>query len=228
MSTLGNMVSRIQRELRRANPSADETRTIKDCIGDAIGDFKGDRFGFNVQEFTLSLQQGVYTYTAFVRSDGTTALPGSQVLDVDYARYVRDGSWYHLTPASAVALDSIRTQNQSDGWPESFGWVGDSLKLYPAPSEASTMTLRGLVELDNDNVAGSLFDAASSPDSFTNSWFTDGEKLIRNQALGLLYTYLLDNAARADRHFALAAQERARLLDRYSNKDPRPFVEPCF
>lgn len=229
MSNLGNMVARIQRETRRANGgSADESRTIKDCIADAIDDFKSDRFAFNVQDFTLSLQQGVYTYTSFVRSDGTTALPASQVYDIDFVRYERDGSWYHLEPASASILDSYRNPSSNDGWPQCFGWYGQSFTLYPSPSETSTMSLRGIVALDDDNSAGSLFAPATSPDTFASAWFGEGERLIRQQALYHLYTVLLDNPERAGRHAQAAALEHARLRARQAQLEPRNSVEPCY
>lgn len=207
MTTLATMESRIKRELGRA-ASPDENQALRDAIISAVDGHKSDRFQFNEGRFSFQTVSGQHEYTSFTRADGITALPSSEVFEVDWLRHEHNGARRHLEPTTSQRLDQYGSSYT--GTPTGWSWFGSSLLLTPTPDNNSTVTGWGILELDDDNNAGQLLGSASNG-TFTNSWFTEGERLVRFQALAYLFEMVYDNTRRADRSYQLAALEKDNL-----------------
>lgn len=184
----GTMVSRIAREIRRDNLTAD----IKDSIVDAIRYYENERFSFLEAS-------SVVTTTA---SDPyLSALPAG-LISLDKAELDNGGSRYPLAPASYDWITDIDNGN-SNGPPYDYALYKGNMRLYPVPDQAYSIHLSYQVQLTEVS--------ASATATATNAWMTDAEPMIRSRAKGLVFANRLRNRAEAQAMDYMAEQEHDRL-----------------
>jgi len=82
------------------------------------------------------------------------------------------------------------------------------LRLFPQPDSIFTLTFYYTKEL-----------TVLSDDTDTNSWTTDGERLIRSRAMGDIYAYRLQDTARASTMYQIADVELSQLQSRDTGRN---------
>src|SRR5690606_29365222 len=182
MSDLITMVNRIANDLTRD----DLTAEIKQAINDAIKTWEGERFGFNEVRYSLPTVPGQEYYGLSEPSGG------GRVLEIDSITITVNNAPYPLTPRTQQWMD----ENQSlptvyTGQPDSYAIYAGQLRLFPVPDSA------GPNNGSYDLTLSTLAQLGPSPlvhDTDTNAWMTEGEQLIRAQALRNLYRFPLRGA----------------------------------
>ncbi len=186
--TFGTMVSRIARELRRDNLTAD----IKDSIVDAIRYYENERFSFLE---TAS----VVTTTA---SDPYLSSLPAGLLSLDKVELDNGGSRYPVDPKTYDWITDIDTGN-SNGPPYDYALYKGNMRLYPVPDQAYSIHLSYQVQLTEIS--------ASATSTATNSWVTKAEPMIRCRAKGLVFANRLRNMKDAQAMEYMAEQEHDKL-----------------
>jgi len=197
MSTLGAMKTRIAREIVRDDLSTE----IGEAITTAIQLWSSTRFWFNEKRFGLSTvaSQEYYAMSALTEADGSAVLSGVGLLEIDSFTLTYNNEPYPLRPRSQAYLDDQQSLATTfTGQPWAYGIFEDKIRLHPIPDGVYSCLISGLATL-----------ATLSSDASSNSWMTDGEALIRNQAKMMLYRDITRDADGA----ALAQQALSEALD---------------
>lgn len=189
MSTLGTMIRRIRTDLNRG-PSHD-TR-IREAICDAIAYFTPRRLGFNQKR----------SYTILQSAQEFLALPTDWV-EIDHLRLEPGTERYPLTEVGYDWIEDEQRGAAVSGQPTRFAIQARELRFYPIPERSYTLVGSFLCQLGEVSVSAS--------DQATNAWMTEGEQLIRTQALGDLYVDYV-GGSEAVRGAALKAEAEEVLL----------------
>lgn len=154
---------------------------IKRAIQSAIAKWEREPFYFtevyDTTFFTTVNNQEYYT------TADDTDIPA--IVSITRLHATIAGSRYVLIPRTWNYLDDISTGTTA-GKPESYAYFASQIRLYPIPDGAYPIALSGHKRL-----------AALSADTDTNAWTTDGFDLIRCEALLLIATEFLHDAALA-------------------------------
>lgn len=179
MATLGDMKTRIARELRRD----DLTTDIAAAITTAISEYQKERFRFSDIDAT--------TPPTFATVNGQTvygfaASPFiSQSFYVDYLLVEIGGTLEEIDRRTPIDIRLLNQTNGSQmGQPQAWAYEGNSILLYPTPNQAYTLTIgahRLVPEPANDVEAG-------------NVWMNEAELLIRSRAKYEIATHRTLNA----------------------------------
>ncbi len=178
MSDYGTMVARIAADTRRA----DLTSSIGVHIKSAIQHFDPNVSFYNQEHASATITSQEYV----ALPTGYTSLREIEVSvagNERYPLYPKNNEWFNKFAGSSHVGDPI------------FYNVTDyQLRLYPIPTQTSTLTMSYYREL-----------TAVSATADTNKWFTIGELLIRSKATEYLYRYRVHDYVAAD-HFLLQAE----------------------
>ena len=191
----GTMVSRIDREIRRDNLTAD----IKDSIVDAIRHYENERFSFNEQS-------SVVVTTA--SSPYLSALPAG-IISLDRVELDQGGSRYPVDPKSYTWITDVDNGN-SLGPPYDYALYQGNMRMYPVPDQAYSIHLSYQVQLTEVS--------ASATSTATNAWMTVAEPIIRSHAKGLIFLHRLRNQSEAQAMEYIASKEHKRLKSKDSGK----------
>src|SRR5690606_3266237 len=183
MSDFITMVNRIANDLTRD----DLTAEIKQAINDAIKTWEGERFGFNEVRYSLMTVPGQEYY-------GLSEAGGQgRIMEIDSITITVNDWPSRLIPRTHQWMDDHQVlPNQYLGQPDSYAVYADQLRLFPIPDSAGPHP-GGSYEL----IISALAQLGPSPlvnDTDTNAWMTEGEQLIRAQALRNLYRFPLRDA----------------------------------
>lgn len=187
MSTLAIMKARIASELARSNL----TSQIADAITTAIQTYQKERFRFNETVPLAPIQfntiPGEWLYSGVAPSaPPVIVLPTMQ--KIDYLNLLIGNIWSELDRTTPEEIRLLNFANTQSGQPLSYAFEGETIMLYPTPSEAWTILIGGFFAYPapaNDGEAG-------------NRWMTDGELLIRSRAKFEIATHVLRNRQMAD------------------------------
>lgn len=132
---LSTLVARTQRRIRDTNYSTAE-------IIEYINDTQNDVFN----EYQLPFMQALQTYTV---TAGTSDITNGSNLPTNYVQAINltlttDGI-ERVIPYKEIILSDTDNPDQDDqptGYPEYWYHYGDTIRLYPAPAGAYTLTLR--------------------------------------------------------------------------------------
>lgn len=171
MSTLGIMKARIAQELARSNL----TQQIANAISTSIQTYQKERFRFNetvplapVQFQTIA---GQWLYSGVAPSaPPVTVLPTMQ--KIDYLNLLIGNTWSQLNRLDPEEIRLLNFANTQSGQPLSYAIEGETIMLYPTPSEAWTILMGGFF----------AYPAPATDDEAGNRWMIDGELLIRSRA----------------------------------------------
>jgi hypothetical protein len=173
MTTLLDLQTRIAADLTRS----DLTSQIANAVSDAVNFYARERFWFNTSRLLTfntvpsQIAYGVNDYSVIpllVKIDAMFVPQAQSVLPLD--RY---------EPADFEMLNNGAT---GGGIPKAFTYVDQTIRLWPTPNAAFTITIHAHYKLP----------ALVNPTD-TNSWTTDAEELIRSHAKLLLYTDVLSD-----------------------------------
>lgn len=168
MTTLATMKARIVRELGNRT---DLTTDIADAITTAINCYKSERLRWNETQPLSQVTFNTVAGTSFYGS--ATKAEIANLYKIDYLHVLIGSEYFPLDrvqPADIRLL--IETPGTQNGQPEKFSYEGETLLLYPTPSQAFTILIGA-----HFSYAAPAADAAVG-----NRWMTDGELLIRSRA----------------------------------------------
>lgn len=198
--TLGDMITRIQRELRRDGLTAD----IRDSIATAVDYYKDQRFWFNEGEATAQMTVGTDVY----------ALP-TDYLELDEL-YIEDSAGEKYDLLQTTYEDIVRFETQTNSWPTHFTIYRDQLYVRPPTNQAFVMRMGYLKDIEL---------SASATTTTSNAWTTDAEELIRCHAKADIFEHRLRNMTQADRMLFKARRAWERLKGRAINHAASGFVK---
>lgn len=188
--TLGDMISRITREIRRDGLTAD----IRHSIVAAIESVEQNRFWFNEGQATATAATGVQSVSlplAFIEEDEIFYEDSSS------ARFVlRNVHWEDL----------VQRDRNTTGDPLEYAIHHDEIHLWPATDDLFVLRIDGLHELTEIS--------ASASSGSANAWTQEAESLIRPLAKADLFAGRLRNSERAGEQLALANAALRRLMQR--------------
>lgn len=174
MSTLGAMIDRIDRDLRKNTTINTE---IKTAILSAIDDYKDEDFWFLEGKQTASTVANQETYaidSTHIEVDSLTITVSSN----EYPLILRTFDWYrevNTNPTTTVGIPTDYAVHQGLYY------------LYPTPNAVYTLTWYGHEIL-----------TTLSATTDTNAWMTDAERLIRSRAMYYVYANVLQDPGRAE------------------------------
>jgi len=182
MTTFLIMQTRITDEIVRD----DLASQIKNAINTAITTWEGIRFSFNEATYLQTTAHGIEFYPfggggSLTYRDGTTALgTGETMLEIDSITATVNNTFYPLTPRTKQWFDrNSAPASQYMGQPDSYAVYADgTLRLFPVPDATYSLTIYGMRRLPPSPL---------TLDTDTNSWMTEGEALIRQQAKYIIY-----------------------------------------
>lgn len=195
MTTLAIMKARIASDLRRD----DLTDDIADYISEAIEDFQQERFWFNEsRSFTFNTVVNTQRYTSVEFPDVVN------IIKVDSAYATFGDARYQITPKDPNWIQRMTTNTGSAGQTQNYALYAVAFWLYPVPNDVWTIDFMGVAKY-----------AAPAADATTgNYWMTDARRMIRSQALGHLYAYVIKDRDKASGFYQLAEDAKGRLKDR--------------
>jgi len=186
MTNLTTMRAKIATEITRTDLSA----SITTAINDAILLWEATRFAFNERRYKINTVATVEYYDLIdptLQTFAGGAVPaGETIIEIDSITSNLSNMPYTLTERTQQWMDHNQSAASSySGPPDSYGIYGDQLRIYPVPDAAYPINISAHARLGPNPV---------SADGDTNSWFTEGEILIREQAKVLLFRFPLKDA----------------------------------
>ena len=176
MSTLGDLESRIYREIHKTL-SVD----VRNAVLEAVEHYKTDRFWFN--EASVSFNVSLTSIYAMA-----TVIPDA--IKIGSLKVYQGSNTYVVCRKSWVELEYLDTGNITATTPTDYAVHHEMLRLYPTPN-ATTSAL-------------AIYHKAitlSSSATASNAWTNEAADLIRHRAKALLYAgVLLDPAASQVEH----------------------------
>lgn len=154
--TYGTMQTRISNELNRGNL----TTFIQDAILSALKFYRRQPFRWNIARTQTTLSDGVEFYS--LPSDFIEA----------YSIVLEDGNEREMmAERSYFWVEQTKQFSDYESRPYVYTIQNDEFRVYPVPDQSYTVVMNYVYELDEP-----------TSDGATNSWFTDGEELIRTHA----------------------------------------------
>lgn len=186
MSTFGTLQAQIADDLTRDDLSLQ----IKKAINDAIKTWEGRRLFFNekLRRIDTIASQEYYDLSkpTIMRTDGSDADDGELVLEIDDISITVANEPYSLTPRTQQWMNEQQAlPSQYIGQPDSYAVFGNQIRLYPVPDQVYELTLSCLLRLGPSPLVN---------EGDTNEWMTEGEPLIRFQAIHSLCRWPLRDA----------------------------------
>lgn len=188
MSTLGDMESRIYREIHQTL-SVD----VRNAVLDSVKFYQGMRFYFN--EATVNFNLSLTTEYAL------SVIP--KLVAMDTLKIWSGSVPYQLCFKSWMELDKLDTETGSSNTPTDYAIHHEKLRIYPRPS----VTLSAQA---NYHKAITM----SSSNSSSTAWTNEASDLIRYRAKGLLYASVLLDPQQAQVENILENQALNRLMSR--------------
>jgi hypothetical protein len=190
------MIDRIEDECRDVSINSQ----VRDAIKTAINKYQFQRYWFNERgdlKVSLSTSQRIYTTLA----TPPTGVDLGNLLFIDSVRLAATagGVFAKLRRREHEWIEA-RTQTTT-GTPANFSYYQQQIYVQPLPSATMSMEIAAVIRF-----------GTVSATADTNAWFTDGERLIRNEAKGIIYSDIKGDDAQAQKYFAIAAQEYERLI----------------
>ncbi len=189
----GDMLNRIKLETERDDIDA----SIYDAVISAIAFYEINEFYFN---------QAVGTITA-TANQRYSSLSGAGITDMVFPkslRVVTTASQYrYLEPRTFSEMEMKYITDTSTGEIYEYSVFAERFYWWFIPNAAYTVAVNYIKTLGRPS---SLADT-----TYTNTWFTDGEAMIRSKAKFYLYADILDDEAQAKKFEAISQREKFNL-----------------
>ena len=185
--TLADMKARIASELARSNL----TSQIAAAITTAITEYQKERFRWNetipLAPVTFNTIPGQPYYSAALPSAPlVTSLQTMQ--RIDYLNITIGNTVMALDRQQPEDIRLLNYANTQSGQPLSYAIEGETVLLYPTPSEVWSILIGGVF----------AYPAPVDDAEVGNRWMTDGELLIRSRAKFEIATHVLRNPTMAE------------------------------
>lgn len=189
MSTLGDLESRIYREIHKTLST-----DVRNAVLEAVDYYKDMRFWFNEFQVTFGISlTSVYQLS--------TVIPDA--VAIDSIKVYQGSTPYILSPCKWTDMEAMDYGNSTATVPTDYAIHHEMLRLYPTPSATTSAVVTGFKAI-----------TLSSSNTASNAWTNEAKDLIRHRAKAYLYaSVLLDpNAAQVER--VMEDQALNRLLSR--------------
>lgn len=189
MSTLGDLESRIYREIHKTLST-----DVRNAVLEAVEHYKTDRFWFN--EASVSFNVSLTSVYAL-----STIIP--DMVKIDSLKVYQNSTAYLLTRTSWQTLDLVDVGNVTSTTPTDYAVHHEMLRLYPTPNATTSATV--------------IYHKAitlSSSATASNAWTNEAADLIRHRAKALLYAGVLLDPAAAQVEQSMENQTLNRLFAR--------------
>lgn len=190
MTTLGALKTEILDDLER-DAATDGARVLS-AISAAIKFYQPKRFFFNESRdvtFITVASQWVYKFGTDIATEFYT---------IDLALVEETANDYMLYRRDYREIEYLNDNTATENRPDTYGYVAQSLALYPIPDDAYSVRLTGHVK---------LAEPAGEAEA-NNAWMTEAYELIRCRAKA----YLAAHAYRDDAYAALMRAAEADAL----------------
>ena len=198
MATFRELSDEIQAELG-GDANNDLSTVVDDAINDAIADYDHETFVTTYgsdTSITTVVNQPNYTIPTAVRSiDGVQYTFAGH----DYPLNEQNWEWY---------LHMVSQQTSQVGPSNDYAIFGRDIYLYPAPSEANTLTFWGTLRPTPTPFV------APTNDGDSNFWTEDGRKLIKARAKFDVYANRFNDPVNAQKQDAMATDYLKKLRGR--------------
>jgi hypothetical protein len=173
MTTLLDLQTRIATDLTRS----DLTSQIANAVSDAVNFFARERFWFNTsRNLTFNTVAGQIAYGA----NDYSVIPNLVKIDAMFVPQAQ--SVLPLDRYEPADFEMLNNGSTGGGIPKAFTYVDQTIRLWPTPNAAFTITIHAHYKL-----------AALVNPTDSSSWTTDAEELIRSHAKLLLFTDVLSD-----------------------------------
>jgi hypothetical protein len=176
MATYLQLQTRLAREMKRS----DLTAEIKDAIQYAIRYHSQKQFWFNEKKSNFNTVAGQSEYSS------ANGFPSDFVKIHRITAFVSNRN-YPVEPVSYMSIVDV-DGGIWNGYPNSYGIFGKSLRLYPTPNQVFPITVYFTQSLP-----------ILSADADTNAWTEDAEDLIFARAMIYLLEVVTMETNRVDR-----------------------------
>ena len=194
--TLATIRTAIAKRLFDTSNTAISAADITSAINDAIRTWKFRRYWFNTMTSNITLSSGSVTLTP--PSDFLIEIPRGG-FTIDYG----NTKW----PLKKVKpLDYSEMDNQSNGLPRIYEWVGGVYSVYYIPDQAYTVICRYLEDYDD-----------LSADGDSNDFTNNATDLITYDALSKLHGELRQDE-KMESYYSARANNEHKILNRFTNK----------
>lgn len=197
MATLGELQTQISARLLDVNNTAVSLAQITEAVNNAIRTWKYRRFWFNTTTSNISLVAGSAILTP--PADFLIELPKSG-FTIDYG----DTKW---TLSKVKPLIYSEQDNQSNGLPRVYTWVGGVYSVYYLPDQTYTVICRYLKDYDD------LVDTSDS-----NDYTVNASDLIKYDALSKLHGELRQDE-KMEQYYTARTEDEHKMLKRFTNKN---------
>ena len=195
--TLATIRTAIAKRLFDTSNTAISAADITAAINDSIRTWKFKRFWFNTMTSNVSLTTSSAVLTP--PTDFLIELPRSG-FTIDYG----NTKW----PLEKIKpLDYSERDNQSNGLPRVYTWVGGVYSVYYLPDQAYTVICRYLEDY-----------ADLSADGDSNDFTNNATNLITYDALSKLMGELRQDE-KMEHYYSGRAENEHKILKRYTNKN---------
>jgi hypothetical protein len=197
MATLGELQTSIAARVLDVNNTAVSLAQITSALNDAIRTWKLERYWFNTKtdNVTLTTDSAVLTPP----SDFLIELPKSG-FTIDYG----NTKW----PLMKISpLEYSESDNQSNGLPRVYEWVGGIYSVYYIPDQDYTVICRYIKDYDN---------LVNTSD--TNDFTVNATDLITYDALAKLHGELRQDE-KMESYYSARAENEHKLLTKFTSKN---------
>lgn len=204
MATYSDMRARIADEL--ANDGDITSAQINYAIQDTIKVYERRSWWFNtnVGTFTTVANQEYYTATDWPAI--------TDAVQIDAMTVTYNGVKTSVMPVDFDSIDEIQT-NYAISIPRNYAYYDQSIRMYPIPSGAYTITVAYVMRL-----------TTLSADSDTNAWTTEAEELIRQGAKRRIALNYLSSEEVAARYAGLEREAYTMMLAEQRSRQPNTLL----
>jgi len=195
--TLSTIRTAISKRLLDVNNTAVSAADLTAAINDAIRTWKFKRYWFNTKTSNISLVSGSAILTP--PTDMLIELPRSG-FTIDYGN-----TKWPLTKTKP--LEYSEYDNQSNGLPRVYEWVGGVYSVYYLPDQAYTVICRYLEDYDD-----------LSADGDSNDFTNNATDLITYDALSKLHGELRQDE-KMESYYSARASNEHKILNRFTAKN---------
>lgn len=206
MTTYLVLRQRVITELAAFEVTADQ---VNDAIGTAIKYYERRPFWFNMNRGTFATVNAQEFYTLSNMSMTT------DMIEVMSLTATNAGAVTQLIPVPNHVIDALASASTT-GVPTHFSRHAESLRLFPTPAAAYTMTIRYINKL-----------AALSADSSTNAWTDECEEMIRMASKRILSQDILMNVEMAKGFAELETVAYNAVVEEHNRRFPYMPITPA-
>lgn len=183
MPSKADMINRIAAEIRR--PLLASNGTISAAIDTAIAIYQKDRFRIS------DIDPSVPTSFNTVQGQSVYSIADNEnigtIFRIEYLNVFVGSTVEKMTVRTPEEIHLLNQQNQQSGQPTDYAYEGNSILIYPIPSQVWQIFIGGHI----------LVPAPTSDSDPANPWMNWGERLIRCRAKYEIATHITRNPTMA-------------------------------